>query len=166
MFRFNFFILFALFPIVSIAQNGSPANVENINVTVDVIGTTEMITINTIDFENIESGNSVINVNPIQSPRAGKMIARGNPGSEFRLNYLRERELTGSESGTVLFFTYQVAGNSIDEQESAELLDQEVRELVFNSDGEFYIWVGGTVDLSEVEPGNYEGEFTIEIEYI
>lgn len=138
----------------------------SINVTAIVNGAVETITIQTIDFENIERENSVVTVNPITSPRAGKMIARGTPNAEFQIDYLRERVLDNANGPGNIIFTYTVAGNIIDVQETSEILSQEVRDLTFNNDGEYFIWVGGFADITNAEPGTYIGEFTIEIEYI
>lgn len=150
-----------LFSISSHAQESI-----SINISANVQSTIELITVQTLDFQNSDRQDNIIQINPVSSPRAGIMVARGNTESEFRLNYLRTRELTNIEGTGVLFFEYSVAGNTIDEQNTAEVLDQEVRELQFNDDGEFFIWVGGRVDLTNATPGTYEGDFTIEIEYI
>lgn len=154
-------VLFLLFPFTLFAQK----NVE-ISVSASVGGAIEMFTIQTMDFEEIERNENIISVNPIESARAGKMIARGAPNTEFRIDFLREQELTNTIGAGTLVFNYSIAGNSVDEQETAELLDQEMRDLQFNEDGEFFIWVGGNTNISEAEPGRYEGEFTLEIEYI
>lgn len=138
----------------------------NIQVSAQVMGSIEMITIETLNFLDAERSDAIITVDPLNSSNAGKMIARGSPGTEFRLNYLREQELTNIYGNSTLFFTYQVAGSGIDDQATAEMLDQEIRDLYFNEDGEFYLWIGGFVNLSEAGPGSYEGEFTVEIEYI
>lgn len=138
----------------------------NINVTAQVNGTVETITIQTIDFENIERNGSVITVNPIISSRAGKLIARGTPNTEFQIDFLRERILDNTNGPGTIIFNYMIAGNFIDDQETAEILAQEVRDLSFNNDGEYFLWVGGYADLTNAEPGTYMGEFTIEIEYI
>jgi hypothetical protein len=138
----------------------------NINVTAVVNGAVETITIQTIDFENIERENSVVTVNPVTSPRAGKMIARGTPNAGFQINYLQERVLDNATGPGSILFTYTVAGNIVDVQDTSEMLSQEVRDLTFNNDGEYFIWVGGFADLANAEPGTYLGEFTIEIEYI
>lgn len=159
--RIILFALLSLTPFLLSAQTEV-----SVTVSATVQGEIEMITINTMDFQNIRGESSILNINPIQSERAGKMIARGNPNAEFQLNYLRERELTNTEGTGLLIFNYEVSGSDVDEQDSSEMLDQEVRKLEFNSDGEFYIWIGGMIDLSNAEPGSYEGEFTIEIEYI
>jgi hypothetical protein len=138
----------------------------NINVTAVVNGTIETITIQTIDFQGVERESSLINIDPVTSPRAGKLIARGAPNSDFQIDFVRQRELSNTEGTGILVFNYQISGNTIDEQDTSELLDQEIRDLTFNEEGEFFIWVGGNVDVGEVQPGSYEGEFTIEIEYI
>lgn len=157
-----FALLFSSAPLLLSAQT------ENVSVSVSatVQGEIQVITINTMDFQNIGGESSILNISPIQSERAGKMVASGNPNAEFRLNYLRERELTNTEGTGMLFFNYEVSGSDVDEQDSSEMLDQEVRQLEFNSEGEFYLWIGGRIDLSNAAPGTYEGEFTIEIEYI
>ncbi len=155
--------IISLLPLIGAAQNQQNVS---INVSATVAGTVEMITINTVDFENIEREGSVVRVDPIFGERAGKMIARGTPNAEFRVDYIRERELVNLDGDGIIFFNYEVAGNRIDDQETSELLDQDIRDLQFNDDGEYYFWIGGSVDLSDINPGSYQGEFTIEIEYI
>lgn len=159
------FLLFIVCP-VSTGLHAQVSNQFNISVRASISSTLETITIQTIDFQDVERNNSTINIDPILSPRAGKIIIRGSANSEFRLDYIREHDLSNIEGVGTISFHYIIAGNRIDEQDTAELLDQDVRDLTFNEDGEFYIWVGGNVDLSNVEPGSYEGEFTVEVEYI
>lgn len=120
-------------PVIALGQNSAESI--NISVSANIEGIAELITIQALGVENEEIQRDVVRVDPIQSERAGKMVARGAPNSQFRLDYLRSRELTNSFGPEILIFNYQVAGNRIDEQESAELLDQEVRDLEFNEDG-------------------------------
>jgi hypothetical protein len=63
-------------------------------------------------------------------------------------------------------FKYQIAGSTIDYQITSEILRNDNRNVRFNTEGRFYLWIGGTVDVSLAKPGAYQGEFTIEIEYI
>lgn len=166
--RYLLLPIFCILPALCFAQTdeGTSPSV-TISVSANVMGgTVEMITIQTMDFENIDRDDTVVRIDPIFSDRAGKMIARGTPNSEFRVDYLRQRELTNLEGEGFLYFNYEVAGSRLDDQETAELFDQDIRDLQFNDDGEFYMWIGGSVDLGDVVPGSYQGEFTIEIEYI
>ena len=161
--RLLILLLLSCLPALALAQDNGAVS---INVTAVVNGVVETITIQTIDFQGIEREGSLINIDPVTSPRAGKMIARGAPNADFQIDYIRQRELTNTDGTGVLMFNYQISGNTIDEQDTSEVLDQEIRDLTFNADGEYFIWVGGLVDVSEAQPGSYEGEFTIEIEYI
>lgn len=117
-------------------------------------------------FENAQPGQREIYVNPINSVNAGFMIAVGTPEAEFRLFYLPERELTQIDGDGALTFEYEISGNDIEDQATSELLDADNRNIRFNSEGRYYIWVGGRVNLENASPGNYEGDFTIEIDYI
>lgn len=147
------------------AQNGNQNNEVTINVSAQVISTIEMITIQSMDLSKAEAENDQIAIDPQNSPNAGKMIAIGNPNSEIRISYLEQRELTQQQGTETLQFNYQVAGSAEDDQSNAELLDRENRDFEFDEEGRFYLWIGGNVDISTASPGNYEGEFTVDIEY-
>lgn len=149
----------------SFAQNGNGISA-NINVDAQVIQSIELITVNAMQLANTQPGQGEIYVNPITSSNSAFMIAVGTPGSQFRLNYLPEKELTQVDGDGTLTFTYEISGNANEDQGTSELLEYDNRNLQFNSEGRFYIWVGGRINLQNAAPGNYEGDFTIEIDYI
>tara|TARA_R100001143_G_C3361305_1_gene136538 strand:- start:53855 stop:54370 length:516 start_codon:yes stop_codon:yes gene_type:complete len=149
----------------TIAQVSEPQSV-SISVTAQVSSAIELFTIQSVDFRYEDVELNVLSVDPISNPSAGKMVARGMPDSAMRISFLQSRELVNVDTNHVLFFEYFVAGNDLDEQESSEIITPDNRDLTFNEEGEYYIWVGGRVDLSTAQPGSYEGDFNIEIEYI
>lgn len=128
--------------------------------------TIELITLQSMDFTGMGAQQLQLQVNPMTSERAGKMVALGDPNSSFRISFLQSREFTNLDGSGVILINYRVAGYSMDEQENADELEVESRELIFNDEGEFYFWVGGLVNLTRATPGSYEGEFTLEIEYL
>lgn len=138
----------------------------DINVRAVVTQSIQLITVNSMQFGNAQPGQGEIYVNPISSLNAGFMIATGSPEAEFRLNYLPELELTQIDGNATLTFIYELSGNSEEDQATSELLEMDNRNIRFNSEGRYYIWVGGRVNIENAEPGNYEGDFTIEIDYI
>lgn len=138
----------------------------SINVSASVSSTIEIFTLQTMDFAGEEIELGLVEINPVLNANAGRMVARGNPNAEIRINFIRNRELRSTTTNSVLQMEYLVAGNVIDEQANAEFIEQDDRDLQFNEEGEFYLWVGAIVDLSLAEPGSYEGEFSIEVEYI
>jgi hypothetical protein len=148
-----------------VAQNNDGISAQ-VNVSAEVIQSIELITVNSMRFANAQPGQREIYINPVNSLNAGFMIAVGTPSAEFRLFYLPERELTQIDGDASLTFTYEISGSSEDNQSTSELLELDNRNIRFNSEGRYYLWVGGRVNLENAAPGNYEGDFTIEIDYI
>ena len=157
--------LFFGFNQVILAQNDTVISAQ-VSVSANVMQSIELITVNSMQFGNAQPGQREIYVNPVNSLNAGFMIAVGTPDAEFRLNYLPERELTQIDGDATLTFTYEISGNSEENQSTSELLELDNRNIRFNSEGRYYLWVGGRVNLENAAPGNYEGDFTIEIDYI
>jgi len=161
-----FTVLIFLLSIQSVfAQVSEPQNV-SISVSAQVSSAIELFTLQTVDFRYEDVEFNVLSVDPISNPSAGKLVARGMPDTGMRISFIQNRELVNVDTNHILFFEFVVTGNVQDEQESAELISPDNRDLTFNEEGEFYIWVGGRVDLSTAQPGSYDGDFNIEIEYI
>ena len=94
------------------------------------------------------------------------MLAVGTPDVEFRLDYEPVKTLSRIDGPGSLSFQYEISANDIEDQSSSEVMDLENRSVRFNTEGRYYFWVGGRVNLTNAQPGNYEGDFTIEIDYI
>lgn len=137
-----------------------------INIEANIVQSIQLITVKSMSFGSVEPGQEEVYVNPVNDVNAGYMIAIGTPGSEFRLDYFQQRTLYHTAGGNDLSFEYEISANEIEDQASSELLEFNDRNLTFNEEGIFHIWVGGRVNITNAEPGNYEGDFTIEIDYI
>jgi hypothetical protein len=154
-------ILFAAGP--ALAQHSSG----EVGVSVNVVpAAAEYITLRDIDFTDLDQSMEVVEINPENSARAGKMLVTGTPNAPFSLSYLPFRLLENQSGNGILVFEYRIAGSSLDDQSTAENFTVESRELQFNDDGEYYIWIGGFVNFSNASPGSYTGDFTLEIDYI
>ena len=68
-------------------------------------------------------------------------------------------------TGTLTLY-YEMYGYQSDNQSASEPIDAVDRNLQISSDSQYYFWVGGRVDTNNARPGTYNGEFTLEIEYI
>lgn len=138
----------------------------SIGVSARVVNTIEIVTIRDMQFGPVQPGQQQISIDPLQDSETGKMIAIGIPGSSIKVSFVRERTLTRVDGSSTLTFTYEIAGNDQDDQSSAELLQSENRNLDLNEEGEYYFWIGGQVNIEDAKPGQYNGDFTIEVEYI
>ncbi len=161
-------ILLLAFPmLIGLSKGGFTQGVNaNIDIRTTIVSSIELITVKSITVGNLQSGQEEIYINSISDVNAGYMIAVGAPGLDFRLNFERSRVLTQVNGDGTLVFEYELSGNHLEDQNSAENITEDVRNLKFNADGQYYIWVGGKIDLRNARPGNYDGDFTIEIEYI
>lgn len=163
-----FFLL--LLPLATIAQT-QDENGTSVNITASatvVSNGIEMETISDIGVlraSQLQDGDEVV-INPVFDSEAGIMRARGQPNAEIRVSYLSEMEVARREGGGVIVFNYLVSGYPDFNQEASELLNLLEYQVRFNDEGEYYFWIGGEIDLSDALPGNYDGEFTIEIEYM
>ncbi|SMO82086.1 DUF4402 domain-containing protein [Gracilimonas mengyeensis] len=156
-------LLLSQVPVLGQQQNQISAEV---SVSADIIQSIELITVNSMQFQNVQPGQQELYINPVNDLNAGYMIAVGTPEAEFRLSYLPEREITQIDGDNTLTFMYEISGNTEEDQSTSELLENENQNVQFNSEGRYYFWIGGRINLENAAPGNYEGDFTIEIDYI
>ena len=163
--RLLILIIFFLIPSSTIAQDDTSVSAQ-LNINAEVTQSIELITVNPLSLENTQPGQVIITVNPINDLNSGHMVALGTPEAEFRLDYDLETRLDRIEGPGYLTFRYELSGNTIDDQSTSDIIQYQNRNLRFNNEGTFYIWLGGVLNLENAEPGNYEGDFTIEIDYI
>lgn len=137
-----------------------------VNITSRVIQSIELITVNNIRITNLQPGQIGANISAVNSGDAGHMIAIGNPNAGVRISFIKNLDLNQVNGTGVIRFEYEVSVNDMDDQASSELIVSDNRPLQFNSEGRLFLWIGGKVDLIDAKPGNYNGEFILEIEYI
>ncbi|MFW6157686.1 MAG: hypothetical protein ACOC4S_02465 [Balneolaceae bacterium] len=138
-----------------------------IDVSASVVeATVDLVTIQEIQFQNVQPSQGEIHVDPLENANAGLLRAEGSPNAPVRIRFQPELELNRLEGTESLTFFYEVAGGLQDEQDTAELLEEDNRDLELNDQGHFYIWVGGRVNIENAVNGQYEGEFTLEVEYL
>lgn len=157
-------------PITGFAQQRqTPSDSVSISASATVIGNSiELLTISEMSLVEASqmAEEEMVYINPIFDPEAGILKALGQPHSLVRVSYISEREIFRKEGPGSLVFYYEVSGFGSDSQRESELLEDLEREVRLNENGEFYFWIGGRVNLQNAISGSYEGEFTIEIEYI
>jgi len=97
---------------------------------------------------------------------AGLLIAKGIPNQTFQVVIPERITLTHSETNSTLQINVEVSHHSIDEQSSSDYVRDAIASFSLNEEGEYFFWIGGTLNMADVEEGNYEGSFLLEVEYI
>ncbi|WP_138430341.1 hypothetical protein [Fodinibius saliphilus] len=161
----GFLLLFSFFLVFSMIAQNNNSNV-SVSVSTSIISSIEMVTLQSMTLNQAQEENQRIVIDPLTSNDAGKMMAMGTPNSDIRISFLEQRAITQASGNENLLFNYEVAANQQNDQATAEILGNENRDFRFNDEGKLYLWIGGNVDISAATPGSYQGEFTLEIEYI
>jgi hypothetical protein len=155
-------------PRVALAQGQvvTSNDVVSVNISTSILSTVELITISNMNFGRMNIDAAELRLDPRTDAGAGLMKATGRPNAAIRVSFLEQRELIRVGGGSTINFTYTVAGATTDNQLTSELLTRENRTLTLSSTGEFYFWIGGYAPIENIQFGSYQGEFTIEIEYL
>ncbi|MEI7895738.1 MAG: DUF4402 domain-containing protein [bacterium] len=140
----------------------------NIRASATVVEATDILLIPMKDMviDETSARDGILDISPITDVKAGKILVKGRSNSSVRLSYLNEMSLVNTTGEGTVVCKYVISGFKSDNQAASQLLDQVERIVQFSEKGEFYLWLGGKVNLSRARPGNYDGEFTIQIEYI
>jgi len=139
-----------------------------VNVTVTVINNfpVQLTTLNNMKIPADIGNDNEIYISPVSSSFAGLLRANGIPDAKVRMSYMINELLWEENGNGTISIQYEMSGNDRWFQESSRLIN--TGEAVFNigSNGIYYLWVGGYVNIVEAGVGRYHGKFTLEIEYL
>lgn len=97
---------------------------------------------------------------------AGMLVTKGEPNRIFQVTIPQTVTLTNKDTGTTLNVRVKVSHNGIIDQSSSDYIRETVSAFQLNTDGEYYFWMGGEINVADVEEGEYEGNFLLEVEYV
>lgn len=137
-----------------------------ISIGLQIDSSIEIETISNINIGRVRPGDEVITIDPRVDPGAGLLRLSGRAGGVVRISYVQRRELIRVGGGGAIQFEYQMSGNFRDEQSASQLIVTENSDLILSEQGEYFLWIGGTLSLQGIVFGQYEGEFTIEVDYL
>ncbi len=158
-------IIFAL-PILEVqAQNGTSVSIKAQATVIDK-SEIELVTIKNMDIDLNNAKNGRIYVSAKYHPEAAQMMVKGKANARFRVTFAPVVEISNSAGTGTLKLHYEMFGNQKDNQGASEPIDAVARTLQISSESKYFFWVGSQIDITNARPGTYNGEFTIEIEYI
>jgi len=164
-FRIHLIFLPALLSMTLPAQERTSVSIKAQANVIDRSGI-ELITIKNMDVDVSMARNGKIYVSALHDAQAAEMMVKGRANAKFRVTFPAVVEITNTTGKGSLVLYYEMYGYPNDNQEASEPIDAVERTLQISSESKYYFWVGGRIDISKAGPGNYDGEITIEIEYI
>lgn len=161
------FLLF-LFISILIHQEAVSQSTDAIRISIglQIDSSIEIETISNINLGRVRPGDESVSLDPRVDPGAGLLRLSGRPRAVVRISYVQRRELIRVGGGGAIQFVYQMSGNFRDEQSASQLIVAENTDLILSEHGEYFLWIGGTLSLQGIVFGQYEGEFTIEVDYL
>ena len=163
--RYLFFILLAFPSMTMMAQNKTSVSITAQATVIDNSGI-ELVTIKNMDIDVGMAIDGKIYVSAKYDASAAVMILKGRANAKFRVTFPPVVVIANSTGTGTLSLHYEMYGYQSDNQGASEPIDAVERNLQISSDSKYYFWVGGRVDINNARPGNYNGEFTLQIEYI
>ncbi len=163
-----YYLLFILlaFPFLTMtAQNRTSVSIKAQATVVDN-SNIELLTIKNMDIDARQAVDGKIYVSAQRDASAAQMLIKGKANAKFRVTFSPVVEITNTTGTGTLSLHYEVYGYRADNQGASEPIDAAERTLQISNDSKYYFWIGGHIDITNARPGNYDGEFTIEIEYV
>lgn len=150
---------------LSVAQPGKSGTIKT-SANVVPVSEIETITLKDLEIDLSMAVKGVIQINPLRDSQVGLIMLKGKPNAPIKVTFLPKIELSNKNGKGLLSFEYQVFGFHDNNQLASEPIDAIDRNIRFSNQGIYYLWIGGKIETNNARPGNYEGEFTLEIEYI
>lgn len=158
-------IVFSSFVCISSIYGQSVINIK-VTASVPDISEIDIIVVNALTIDETKAVNGRLIVQPDKDAEAGMIRIKGSPLARFSLLFMDFMELGQVNTDESLRFKFKISGYHKDNQQASQYLDPLIRELNFSDTGEYFLWIGGEMNLSGINPGNYEGIFAFEIEYL
>jgi hypothetical protein len=163
--RYIFLTLLVLSAIPLFAQQTTSVSVKAQATVIDK-SEIELVTIKSMEIDMGMVHDGKIYVSAQRDANAAVMMVKGRADAKFRIKFSPIVEIVNSTGVGTLLLHYEMYGNQNDNQGASEPIDAAERTLKMGSESKYFFWVGGRIDISNARPGSYDGEFTIEIEYI
>jgi hypothetical protein len=126
----------------------------------------ELITMKDLDIDASTAVDGKIYVSAQKDTKSALMVVKGKSNASFRVTFTPIVEIPNSAGKGSLLIQYEMNGCATDNQGAGEPIDAAERTLKISTEGKYYFWLGGKIDISKARPGKYNGDFTIEVEYI
>ncbi len=136
-----------------------------VQATAEVTDFVEMITLADINVGTVQPSQGIVNMDPRLDAGAGIIMLSGRPSASVRITYTPQVEMINAISGYTLTVNYNLAGHPHQNQNEATTFTTNPVQVQLGEEGEYYIWIGCLFNLSAVQPGQYDGDFVIEVEY-
>jgi len=164
MMQLNKMMMIMLFSSLYAFSQGESSKL-SLSVQATVVPLIEIITLADIDVGIIAPGDGILKVDPRFDQGAGIMKVEGNENSIVHVSYSPLIEMVNAQSNTTLVVRYALSGGGENNQSASDLFVTNPANVMLSNSGEYYIWIGCEFSLFSLVPGQYDGDFVLEVDY-
>lgn len=143
-------------------QKNSP---QDINISATVVEQIEVITLSDIDAGIVLPGQEEKLISPITDDGAGVLRLEGQGNSSIQVSYSKQVTMTNLSTNQPLLMNYLLSGGPENNQSASALFTSNPATVVLNTEGVYFIWIGVRFSLENLVPGQYDGDFIVEVDY-
>jgi len=136
-----------------------------LHVSARVVDQIQVITLSDIDAGIILPGQEEKRISPITDGGAGALLLEGQSYSSVQMTYSKQVTMTNLETSQPLIMNYMVSGSVEDNQSQSELFTTNPANVTLNAEGSYFVWVGCWFSTLGLVPGQYDGDFLLEVDY-
>lgn len=163
--RFLNYILALLLTLVSSGITQDRSKQATTRVEAEVIEFLEMITLADIDVGTVIPSEDILRLDPRTDSGAGIIKVQGRPNSNIQVSFSNKIEMINLATNRTLSVTYRVSGNRENDQSASDIFLTNPENVVLNSMGEYFLWIGCEFSMADLVSGQYDGDFVIDVDY-
>jgi len=150
---------------VSMGLLGQQEQSGEIHISATVVDQIEVITLSDIDAGTVLPGQQEKVIDPITDGGAGTLRLEGQANSSVQISYSQQVTMTNLNTTQPLLMNYMISGSVETNQANSVLFTTNPATVTLNAEGIYYIWIGCRFSLRRLVPGQYDGDFILEVEY-
>ena len=156
-------LIFMVMVVTGIAQQGK-ASIE-MHISANVVDQIQVITISDIDAGIVLPGQGEKIISPITDGGAGALMLEGQANSSVQISYSKQVTMTNLQAIKPLLMNYILSGSLENNQSASLILTTNPANVVLNTEGVYYLWIGCRFSLDGLVSGQYDGDFIVEVDY-
>lgn len=157
-------VLFLASGLLAQSETGDKTSV-TVSISATVVDQIQLITITDIDVGTVIPSDDILRLDPHSDQGAGIIQILGRKNSSVQISFSDQVEMYNAIGNSNLLVNYSIAGFEESDQAASEVFTINPVTVSLNSDGEYYLWIGCSFSTNNLVPGQYDGDFILEVDY-
>ncbi|MCF7826364.1 MAG: hypothetical protein K9M55_09010 [Candidatus Marinimicrobia bacterium] len=137
----------------------------SVSISATVVDQIQLITLADIDVGTVIPSEDILRLDPRKDQGAGIIKVLGRQNSSIQISYSSQVEMVNLASNSILLVSYNIGGSVDNDQTASDVFSTNPVTVNLNGEGEYYLWIGCSFSMKNLVPGQYDGDFILEVDY-